>query len=147
VAIKWVVEEDDSDRARSLAKSALQAPDLLLTECANILWKKTVFADLTPGQAVARRQLLLTAPVTFTPAGELLDTALRLALDLKHPVYDCVFLALALRERIPLITADAKLAAVVRKKKTGIQVRLLSELSSPDTASKRSARRPDRSSL
>ncbi len=39
VAVKWVVQEPGSDRARWLAKAKLEAPDLLSTECANVLWK------------------------------------------------------------------------------------------------------------
>ena len=37
VAVKWVVPETGSDLARSLSNASLEAPDLLLVECANIL--------------------------------------------------------------------------------------------------------------
>ena len=33
-------------RKRALAGARLEAPDLLLTECANILWKKVQLEDL-----------------------------------------------------------------------------------------------------
>lgn len=41
------------------------------------------------------------------PDSELLDAALRLALAFRHPVYDCLYLACAQRENVPLLTADA----------------------------------------
>ena len=115
VAVKWVVNESGSDRARLLSHARLEAPDLLPIECANILWKKVRIRDLTREQASARLELLLRAPVSLAESPRLLDSALVLALDLHHPVYDCVYLALALRRDIPLVTADDRLVAAVRK--------------------------------
>jgi predicted nucleic acid-binding protein len=40
VAIKWVVRETGTQEALSLRQHRLVAPDLLVAECANILWKK-----------------------------------------------------------------------------------------------------------
>ena len=41
IAIKWVVEEDGTPQALALRQKAkLIAPELLVGECANILWKK-----------------------------------------------------------------------------------------------------------
>jgi predicted nucleic acid-binding protein len=129
VAIKWIVEEEDSDSARLLAQATLEAPDLLLTECANILWKKATMADLSPRDVGDCWRLLLQAPILFTPSPDLLDAALRISLDLDHPIYDCVFLALALLRRVPLITADRKLVDSVRRKKIpGIRAQLLSSV-------------------
>ena len=115
VAVKWVVNESGSDRARLLSQTRLEAPDLLPIECANILWKKVRIRDLTREQASARLQLLLHAPVSLVESRRLLDSALKLAMDLHHPVYDCVYIALALRSGVPLVTADERLVSAVRK--------------------------------
>lgn len=132
VAIKWVVDEPDSGLARSLAPAALEAPDLLPIECANILWKKAVIGDLTRREAAERLEFLLHAPVTFTASRELLDLALELALEWQHPVYDCLYAALAIRRNIPLVTAEKRLAGVARKrKKHAARVILLAELPVP----------------
>lgn len=41
VAIKWVIEEAGTPEALALRKGArLIAPDLLISECSNILWRK-----------------------------------------------------------------------------------------------------------
>ena len=61
VAVKWVVDEADSGPARSMADARLEAPDLLLVECANILWKKAGIGDLTRQQAAADRRLAAAA--------------------------------------------------------------------------------------
>ena len=115
VAIKWVVNESGSDRARLLSETKLEAPDLLPIECANILWKKVRLRDLTREEASTRLELLLRAPVSLSESRRLLDSALGLSLDLGHPVYDCVYIALALSRDIPLVTADERLVAAVRK--------------------------------
>ncbi len=39
VAVKWVVQEAGTPDALALRKAKLAAPDLIIPECANILWK------------------------------------------------------------------------------------------------------------
>ena len=40
IAVKWVVEEDGTPQALMVRRRAkLIAPELLVAECANILWK------------------------------------------------------------------------------------------------------------
>ena len=129
VAVKWVVEELDSGQARMLARARLEAPDLLAVECANILWKKARIGDIGARQARERLDALLEAPVALTPSRDLLGQALGLALELEHPVYDCLYLALALARGVPLVTADERLARAVRKRRRAVGVTLLSELS------------------
>ena len=129
VAIKWVVEELHSEQARSLSSSRLEAPDLWPVECANILWKKVQFGDLTAAEARAGLELLLQAPVSISDSRALLPAALNLSFDLKHPVYDCLYLALALHLGIPFVTADRKLVHVARThKRLAGALRLLSEV-------------------
>jgi predicted nucleic acid-binding protein len=48
------------------------------------------------------------------PLVELADAAVALAIRLKHPIYDCFYLALAERERCALITADARLVEAAK---------------------------------
>ena len=37
------------------------------------------------------------------------DGAARLAIELDHPAYDCIYLALALERGVPFVTADQRL--------------------------------------
>jgi predicted nucleic acid-binding protein len=130
VAVKWVVNEPGSDRASLLARARLEAPELLPIECANILWKKVRIGDLTRKAAAERLQLLLEAPLSITGSGALLESALQVSFELDHPVYDCLYVALALRQGLPLITADARLAGAARKRtSTAGCVLLLDEIS------------------
>ena len=53
VLIKWVMQEEGSDAAiRLIAGPTLSAPDLLMSECANILWKKVHREELTHEEAM-----------------------------------------------------------------------------------------------
>jgi predicted nucleic acid-binding protein len=46
---------------------------------------------------------------------QLAARALELAVDLRHPIYDCLYLALAERERAPIVSADARLISAARR--------------------------------
>jgi predicted nucleic acid-binding protein len=52
----------------------------------------------------------------------LLARAMEVARLLKHPVYDCVYLALAERERATVVTADARLLQQARRRRLRISV-------------------------
>jgi predicted nucleic acid-binding protein len=45
----------------------------------------------------------------LVPTSVLKDRALSIAIELRHPAYDCFYLALAERSASPLITADDRL--------------------------------------
>ncbi len=129
VAVRWVLEEPGSRQSRQLAEAALEAPDFLLLECANILWKKVRLGDLRPPEAAERLELLARAPIAWASSTDVLGEALRLALELRHPVYDCLYLALALDRGVPLVTADRRFVEAVRRRRAlAHQVRLLQEL-------------------
>jgi predicted nucleic acid-binding protein len=117
VAVKWVIEEEGSAMARRLSRIRLEAPDLLFVECANILWKKVRLGDLAPAEAKERLDRLLRAPVRLTASRELLAPALELSLELRHPIYDCLYLALAQRHGVPLVTADERLISALRRRR------------------------------
>ena len=111
VAVKWVVPEPLSDQADRLLGSdeILMAPDLLMVEAANTLWKKTRRRELSAAEAGRALAVLAESGLVVHPAHPLLARALAMAQQLAHPVYDCVYLALAERERATLITADERL--------------------------------------
>lgn len=107
VAVKWVVEEEGTDDALAvLEKHPLSSPDLLIAECANILWKKVKLDELGEEEASMAARLIERADVEILPTRHLLERAARLAIALDHPAYDCIYLALALDRDWPFITAD-----------------------------------------
>jgi predicted nucleic acid-binding protein len=108
VALKWVFPEDDSAAALQLAQSDLHAPDLLAVELANALWKKVQRGQIDRLNAAAAFVEAMEL-VDLKPTAALHERALAIALELDHPVYDCVYLALAESEQTRLVTADVRL--------------------------------------
>lgn len=115
VALKWVFVEEDSDKAGKLADGRLFAPRLLLVEAANAIWRKASVGDLTAQAARLGFDILLDAPVRYRDDNELLAAALPLAIELEHPYHDCLYLALAIALDAPLITADKRFEAAIRR--------------------------------
>lgn len=48
VALKWVLAESDSDLAQQIVCSSLLAPDLLLIECGNAIWRHVALGEVSP---------------------------------------------------------------------------------------------------
>jgi predicted nucleic acid-binding protein len=125
IALKWVLDEPGGDAAIALRDQQLIAPALWLAEAANAFWRGVRIGQLTAPQANARLAELRHAPVTSIPIDAYLDDALRLAVDIGHPVYDCLYLALALRRDTRVITADRRFVAAASRAELAGRVRLL----------------------
>lgn len=123
VAIKWLVEEDGSDAALALRGSDLAAPALLRIEAADVLRMLVARKAATPDEARDLFALLQDAPVAIVDHDDALEgRALTLALDLGHPVYDCLYLALAERMGCRLVTADNRFINTLRSTAHAAQV-------------------------
>ena len=108
VAIKWVVDEEGTAEAFAVRREHTTiAPELLIPECANILWKKVVRGEFKPDEAQMAARLLARADIELFGMRGFAEAATRLAISLKHPAYDCIYLALAIDRGCRFITADA----------------------------------------
>ena len=118
VAVKWLVREPLSEHAARLLEHdvPLVAPGLIYAEAANALWAMARRGDLTATDVRDTQDLLAEAPldVPYTMR-QLMPAAARLAHDLDHPVYDCFYLALALQEQRPVVTADRRFHDTVQR--------------------------------
>lgn len=119
VVIKWVVGETETLQALALRQHRLSAPDLLVAECANILWKKVRRNELTGDEATFAARLLDRADIELVPARGLIEAATNLAIALDHPAYDCLYLSLSERSGCPLVTADTRLLRKVETTPAG----------------------------
>lgn len=119
VAIKWLLPEDDQEIAYRLQDDYqdgtldLIAPELLISEVGNALWKRVRRQELSPSEAgILFDGMLRDAPI-------LLDSdaahrrAMQLSLRYDRPIYDCEYLALALHHSCDLITADRRFYVAV----------------------------------
>ena len=115
IAMKWVLNEDGTDAAVTLQHDHLFAPNLIVSECANVLWVHARRGVLTKAEAKACLAEIETTPVTLVPIEDLIETALDLALELDHPIYDSLYLALAVRTGVTLVTADRRFVAAINE--------------------------------
>ena len=84
-------------------------PDLIYAEFGNILWKMTRFQGLKP--ETARRSIVefATLQMTIVSNANLFADAYSIATHHNRSVYDCLYIALAQREKCTFVTADEKL--------------------------------------
>jgi predicted nucleic acid-binding protein len=114
VALKWVLEEPGTDRARTLlTQENLGAPDLFWIECANVLWVKARRGQISPVDARAAFEAIAATPITSLSTSTIAGAAQDLAFALDHAAYDCLYLAAAIAERTVLVTADEAFAKAV----------------------------------
>ncbi|OQA46200.1 MAG: tRNA(fMet)-specific endonuclease VapC [Chloroflexi bacterium ADurb.Bin325] len=110
VAIKWFVPEIHAAAARRLLREGLTllAPDLIWAEVANALWRKWREQEL-PAEAVEgilddfRRY-----PLHITSGESLYDVAWPVAQGSGRTFYDSLYLALAMSNGCPMVTADLR---------------------------------------
>ncbi len=110
---------EDGPLPETLAKAVfgkdMKAPDLLLVEVSNAIWKIARFTGQPAAMAIARQTRLLELPIALTPDASLLPAAMALALRLPHSVYDCLYLALAVELDCAVLTADRRFASAAAK--------------------------------
>lgn len=119
-----------SDRALALLERSEEfiAPDLLLPEVGNILWKKVRSGDLTAAGAQERLAALVAMGVELTPSEALIDRALAVAIQAGRTVYDSLYLALAEREDCRFVTADERLVNALSRSEIAARVTWLGSL-------------------
>ncbi|MEA5474640.1 type II toxin-antitoxin system VapC family toxin [Synechococcus sp. CCY9201] len=85
------------------------APELMLSEVANALWRLQRAGHLEADGLQERLSRAAELVDVIEPDRHLQAEALALACHLDHPVYDCLYLALARREAAVLLTDDQRL--------------------------------------
>ncbi len=129
VAVKWVVDEPDGDKAETLLGERLAAPALWLAEAASALWSKCRRQDISEDEVRRACVTLGQAPVLQIALDLLLPAAIDYALTLQHPAYDCFYLAAAHLHDTHMVTADARFARrVASQPDHAFRVRLLADL-------------------
>src|SRR5262245_13088137 len=129
VAVKWYIPEDLSAEAKRYLGKGLDrhAPDYLRAESASVVLKWVRTRDpalrLTRDEGRIVLAALQTAPIQFQESRPLIAPAFALAEEVGSPLYDALFLALALQLGGQLVTADAKLFQKIRASPYAAHVR------------------------
>lgn len=116
VAAKWMLEEPDSLIALDLLANPneqLIAPDLILIEVASAIIRRANMQQLSPDDAAIALKKWETiigsgALQPHSTTLERVSDGARIALAMRHPLKDCIYLALAIELGCLLATCDAK---------------------------------------
>lgn len=117
VAVKLYVPEVHSQQAIRFFSDQhnLIAPDLMLSEFGNIIWKKVnLLGELTQDEGKRIIAAAQTLPLAYYRATDLLTDAFQISLNTQRTVYDCLYVALAALQGCQLMTDDRKLSAALQ---------------------------------
>ena len=110
VVVKWMLPEPLSNEAIRLQSPShqLHAPSFFEIEVANVLWKKARQGLLSRALADSLAGQLASLPMARHADSPLVAAAFDLAGRLGRTVYDCMYLALAVRLGGQMVTADER---------------------------------------
>lgn len=124
IVIKWFITEPLCDEARLLLARRIQlhAPDLVLSEFANTIWKKVRRNEIQHPPAYLDELPYLLGVITLHSDAGLTERAAQFAIEFDHPIYDCLYLACAEATDSDLITADKRFVGKVAGRSEGARV-------------------------
>ncbi|MFZ5675802.1 MAG: type II toxin-antitoxin system VapC family toxin [Pseudomonadota bacterium] len=130
VAIKWFVRQPDSPQAHAVvaAGDTLLAPDLIVPEVANALWRHLKVGEIELDRAIVAMDDLPRLLNEIVSSASLSKIALHMAEALNHAVYDCLYAALAIDRSATFITADRRFAEKLRASRRLTRIKLLDEI-------------------
>jgi predicted nucleic acid-binding protein len=109
IAVGWSLESPNSPNCIRILREteAVIAPDLIIPEVSNVFYQQLKNGAANKDRIVDGLELLPRWFAELVPSAMLRSRAFDLALELKHPVYDCFYLALALMRDVLFVTSDA----------------------------------------
>lgn len=128
VAAKWLLAEEGTDQAEALLEACKEgeytplAPEILGSEVAAVLWKRTIRGLLKVDQAKFLYERFERIRPVLMPLGNLVKPALDVALRYRHSVYDGLYVALSHQMNCELLTADEELYRVFSPDFPGIML-------------------------
>jgi predicted nucleic acid-binding protein len=112
VAAKWLLPENGSEAALALVAGPdlLFAPSVIRLEVLGAITRRARKGQATKSESLDRCSKWLgyldAGTISLVPEGAILNEAVELALGIKHPLHDCLYLAAARQLGAKLVTAD-----------------------------------------
>ena len=116
VALRWYLDAPGSGAALAALEDPQLpiAPDLVVAEVANAAWKLARAGEISSAHGSRIATAIASAFADLVPTARLVTGAYRIARDLRHPVYDCLYLRLAELESTQLLSADGRLLRKIK---------------------------------
>lgn len=110
VAVKWYVPEVYEQEASNVQNSGnlLHAPELILPEFSNIIWKKVRLGNLTEKEGQQIVSAFCRTNLQLHSHRQLIKSAFTGAMMTNQTVYDWSYLALAISLSCQFVTADER---------------------------------------
>jgi predicted nucleic acid-binding protein len=100
--------------------NSFQAPNLLKIELINVLRKYHFLNNLSKESAFSYYKNGTELIDSFFDENEILPKAIDISFAVNHPIYDCIYLSLAIHLNMPFVSIDKKL--LTKAKTLGIEV-------------------------
>lgn len=114
--MRWIADEANAElSATLLGRDDLVAPDLLAVEVGSALRRKASMGELTRDQVADGFALIFRSIQFHSSSPELMARAFDLSAAPAHPIYDCVYVALAEALNGQFVTNDLELAKRIRR--------------------------------
>jgi predicted nucleic acid-binding protein len=119
VAIKWYVPEIYEQEATRLQQSGdvLHAPELILPEFVNIVWKKIARREIIEKEGQKIVTEFSRTNLVYHPQRQIIKSAFTGAMMTNQTVYDWTYMALALSLGCQFVTADERFYKALEKTK------------------------------
>ena len=110
IVVKWFIAEPLCEESRLAIgrRAEFFAPEIVLAEFANTVWKKVRRKELPDPESLLAELATLPVIVDLRTMHDLAGRAARIAFQIDHPVYDCLYLACAEVTDSELVTADER---------------------------------------
>lgn len=131
VAVKWFVPEDLSEVALRLlsrldaGELSFRAPESIVAESGHALRKAVVRGQITADRSHAIIDDSVALPIETVPMRPLAATAMRLTTSYMSTFYDALYIALAERDDLKVLTADAPLTNAFASLKRSVHLSAL----------------------
>jgi predicted nucleic acid-binding protein len=124
VAVRWYLLEDGVATAETILHrdEDLIAPEIVLAEIGNAVWKRVRKNEVSVEDATEIIARATSVFATLVPIRMLAIDAMRISGQFDHPIYDCLYIALAIREGATLATADRKMAALAEQAGVAVEM-------------------------
>jgi predicted nucleic acid-binding protein len=114
--IKYFSREEGWENVREVMLEGVVTLDLAIKELSNALWKKVRRAEMSIDIARSILEDLITnKAIPIESEDKYLDKAFEIAVEHGITVYDSLFIAMALKRSLDLITCDENQASIARK--------------------------------
>ena len=121
VLVKLLLPEPDSHLASAIAAEyVIVVPDFALLEVTNALWAGVHDGGSSTDDALYLFHKLERFEFDVRPLHPWIERALVIACAIDHPIYDCVYLAIAEEFDIPFVTADRRFLTALRRASVSI---------------------------